>query len=87
MGSGAAIVKAVAVERGWRHQSHNSLHVAITDLARETDDPDLLTLFLVAAALHTNFYENWYTKELVESGIRQVERFVEKMETLLAASP
>ena len=82
-GAAAQIVKAVAEERGWPHNQHALLHQIVDDLASETGDNELRQLFLVANGLHTNFYENWSTPNVVESGIRAVERFVEKLEPFL----
>ncbi len=86
-GAVAAILKATAEERGWDHRSHRSLNVAVDNLVQETGDDDLRTLFFVASAMHINFYENWYTPTSVASGIRQVERFVDKVEPLLTTIP
>lgn len=83
-GAAAHIVKAVAQRRGWKPGSHRLLFEAVKRLADETGDPDLGDLFHIAQSLHTNFYENWEPSELVESGLRAVERFVAKLEPLLS---
>ncbi len=82
-GAAAKIVKAIADERGWGHHTHRDLYDAVDNLVKETGDNELVTLFIVASSLHTNFYENWYPREFVASGIRQVERFVDKVEPIL----
>ena len=58
-GAVAQLTKAVAVQRGWRHHSHDSLRQAIRQIASESpDQEDEIRLGLVAAeALHGNFYE------------------------------
>ena len=83
-GAAAAIVKAVAAERGWHHQSHRSLYAVVNNLEHETGDPELGTLFGAAGDLHTNFYENWYPEAFVKSRLRDIERFVNKVEALLS---
>ena len=86
-GAASQIVKAIAAERGWDHQSHRALYAIVGDLVRETGDSELGTLFRLASDLHINFYEKWYPRAFVESGIRDVERFVEKAERLLGTNP
>ncbi len=83
-GAAAAIVKAVAAERGWNHQSHRSLYAAVNNLENETGDSEFGTLFGAAGDLHTNFYENWYPEAFVKSRLRDIERFVNKVEALLS---
>ena len=86
-GAAAEMVKALADERGWEHQSHRALYHAVSRLRRETGDYDLPRLFDHASALHINFYESWYDREEVELRIQDVERFVDKVESLLAGGP
>ena len=84
-GAAAQMVKAIAQERGWPHQSHRQLHGVIGTLLSETGDSDLSSLFASAGYLHTNFYEDWYPVNVIENNLRQVERFVDKAEALLEA--
>ena len=79
----AQSVKAVAETRGWPHQGHAQLFLAVSKLAEETGDTQLGNLFHVASSLHTNFYENWLTEELVKSGLEDVRRFVEALQPLV----
>jgi len=82
-GAAAQIVKAVAQQRSWPHQSHASLYRAVDQLTVETGDQQITDLFQVANALHTNFYENWQTRNNVELGLIAVRRFVDKLSVLL----
>ena len=86
-GAAAEMVKAIAEERGWEHQSHRALYNNVSRLRRETGDYNLSRLFAIAGDLHINFYENWYDREDVELRIQDVERFVDKVESLLAGGP
>ena len=86
-GAAAQIIKAVAEHRGWRHRSHQALRTTVTALLRETGDSELGTLFSSAGELHTNFYEHWNTAELTALQLENVERFVDKVEALLSATP
>ena len=84
-GATAQIIKAIAEQRRWYHQSHNGLRDAVTKLVKETGDSELGSLFGSAGDLHANFYENWNTAELTAIHIHDVERFVGKVERLLDA--
>ena len=86
-GATAQIVKAIAQERGWRHDSHRDLYQIVNELRHETGDAELATLFRAGSTLHVNFYENAYTGETVEDHLRDIERFVERAEGLLGATP
>ncbi len=85
-GAAAQILKAVAAQRGWEHQSHAAIRRAASQLSRDTEDRDLWRLFRVASDLHTNYYENWDEAETVAYGLRDVESLVEKLEPLLNAA-
>jgi hypothetical protein len=82
-GAAAQIVKAVAAQRGLEHQSHPSLYDVAHILARETRDREISTLFHTAGDLHKNFYENWFSSAVVENGLEDVRRLVDKLEPLL----
>ncbi len=86
-GAAAAIVKAIAVERGLYHQSHRALYDIVGSLVDETGDTELGALFDSANALHINFYENWFGRENAEWRIQAVEQFVAKVEALLSPNP
>ena len=87
MGRASQMVKAIAQERGWRHRSHRHLHEVINALRRETDDPELASLFGGGENLHINFYENWYEVDVIEDHLHQVEQFLDKAEGLLGVTP
>lgn len=82
-GAAAQIIKAVADSRGWQHTSHVLLRQAVTRLVQETGDEQIFNLFGVASSLHVNFYENWSPPEEVEAGLRDVSRFLDKLEPLV----
>ena len=82
-GSAAQIVKAIASERGWRHDTHALLFQAVRSLDRETGGSELLGLFTQAHNLHINFYEDWLTSEIVQRDLDNVRHFVAKLEALL----
>ena len=82
-GAAAQMVKAIAQDRGWRHDNHFLLFQTAHRLAEETGDDQIADLFGVASGLHTNFYENWYPPEYVESGVRAIGRLLDRLEPLL----
>jgi uncharacterized protein (UPF0332 family) len=81
-GAAAHLVKGVAQRKGWSHDGHRQLYHAVNRLAHETGDRQILVFFNSASALHSNFYENWMTTEMVEVGLAQVREFLEKLEAL-----
>ncbi len=82
-GSAAQMVKAVASERGWRHDNHVLLFQAVRALDSETGGSELLGLFAQAHNLHINFYEDWLTPEIVQRDLDNVLQFVARLEGLL----
>ena len=83
----AQMVKAIADERGWRHFSHRDLYKVLDLLHQETGDTELADLFNAGSSLHVNFYENAYSRDTIGNNLRQVQRFVDKAEGLLGATP
>ena len=81
-GAAAHMVKGVAEKRGWPHNGHRQLYQIVNRLAQESSDREIRILFNSASALHTNFYENWMPREMVEESMVQVKEFLEKLEGL-----
>jgi uncharacterized protein (UPF0332 family) len=78
-GAAAQAVKAVAESRDWKHNTHAGLFNIVTRLAEETRNNDLNSLFVTASGLHTNFYENWLTADMVGVGVDKIAEFVALM--------
>ena len=81
-GAAAHVIKAVAENRGWRHDGHRALYQAANRLAQETEGTEIRGLFSLAGALHSNFYENWMPPEMVAYNLAQVRDLLEKLESL-----
>jgi len=82
-GAAAHMVKGVAQKKGWRHDGHRELYHAVDQLAQETGDREIYTLFGVVIALDINSHEDWMPREFVEDGLESVMKFVQKLEYLL----
>ena len=83
-GAASRMAKAIASERNWPHTDHRALYQAVGKLADDIDDQELRRLFSIAGQLHTNFYEGWLDQSYVESLLRDVTRFVDKVDTVLS---
>ena len=83
-GAAAHAVKAVAQHRGWQHDGHRFLFDAVDRIYHETEDAELRDIFRIANSLHTNFYENWQSEDLVQDGIKRVEVLLKRLEPLVA---
>jgi len=81
-GAAAQAVKAVAQRRRWPHNGHRQLFDIIRRIADETGDRTFHELFSVANALHTSFYENWMSKETVETDLERVRDLVSRLLSL-----
>ena len=81
-GAAAQMIKAVAENRSWPHNSHSRLYEAANQLAQESGDREIRLLFNAAGNLHVNSYENWVTPEVVSIGLTDVELLLAKLEPL-----
>ncbi len=82
-GATAQLLQAIAEKRGEEHQSHRSLRQVLFRVARETGDARIASFFRTASDLHTNWYENWDTAEMVETGLTDVRELVGILEAIL----
>ena len=81
-GAAAQAVKAVAESRGWEHRNHAALFRAVARLANGSEDEDIHRWFHIASSLHVNFYENWLEADAVEVGLSDVNRLVDRLESI-----
>ncbi len=81
-GAAARMVKGVAEKKGWQHNSHRELHQIVNRLAQETGERRIRVLFSVASALHSNFYEQWMPREMIDDGLAEVREFLARLEEL-----
>lgn len=80
-------LKAIAEQRGWRHQSHSLLYDLSGQVADELSRPDLRDLFAVANSMHQNLYENWMPEEGVEHGVGRVKEYLAELASVSPQLP
>ena len=84
-GAAAQMMKAVAEARGWQHGRHRHLHQTASRLRAETGDGDIYRYFQIAGSLHENFYENQMAAQDIDQSLQDVERLLERLETILSS--
>ncbi len=82
-GAAAQMIKAIAQERNWEHDSHASLYRTIDRLVKETGDDNIHTGFGMANSLYQNFYENWGSSDYVARGLVEVRILLDKLDPLV----
>ena len=75
-GSVAHALKEIAEKRGWQDESINDLARIAGYLAVITGNDDIREKYRSARAFHTNFYEDEYEMEDIESGLASAEALI-----------
>lgn len=82
-GVATQLVKAAGKQENLPNSNHRELFRAVRELARRTDDRDLLHQFGDMEKLHVNFYDG----EMAENDVLErrlvLTRFIDKMERIL----
>ena len=87
-GAVAHYLKSVAKYRGWPNETHRDLNDVATDLAHETDNPEIaLYLYRSAGDMHTNFYEDWLLDKDVSDGIEDANELISRLENRARPRP
>ena len=86
-GAVAHALKAIAVQRGWQHNSHYLLHAISDQLGREFDRTDFFDHLAIASSMHQNFYENNREEDAVAYAIDDIERFLAKLDEVRVSPP
>jgi hypothetical protein len=84
-GAAVELVKVAAEQRGWRHSSHYDLRQAVSRLAQEARDTNILELFSIAESLHANFYKNFMNEEDVKHYSQNMDELIDKLKLLVNA--
>jgi hypothetical protein len=81
-GAAAALLNAIAEERGWPHYSHRDYAEIVEKLSEQLKEP-LGPLFANAERLHANYYHNFLSPLNFEAHREQTLKLIEKLKTLL----
>ena len=81
-GASALKVKSVAQSRGLEHTGHRQLWNLVNGLAQDTGDDELRSLFGLAGALRTNFYEHWLDRDTVVPCPGNAETLIRKLDAV-----
>lgn len=82
-GAAAHALKAIAIQRGWNHRSHDLMYVIATQLQAERGRPDLAARFGYTESHHRNFYNNDRFSSEINIAIDNVEELVEELDAVL----
>ena len=80
-------LKAVALQRGWRHGGQRNVFAIAEQLSREFNRPYLSDQLLVARAIHYNFYDNDLDQTTISTGIDAVEKYVAELDEVRFSPP
>ena len=80
-------LKAVAIQRGWRHRGQRTIFAIANQLSEESRDPSYAGGLLNARAIHYNFYDNDLDDDDVSRGIESVADYVAELDRVRSASP
>ena len=86
-GATAHALKAIGMQRGWRHRHHGQLTAISEQIAKEFDRPDFHRSMDVATAHHINFYENQRSEEAISTAIDDIEQFVTELDRVRSSPP
>ncbi len=78
-GAAAHAVIAVAMERGWAHNSHRALKNVVIRIANEREDQLLEASFAIAEKFHRHFYHDSMEDWERDADRPLVKLFVERM--------
>ena len=81
-------LKAIAEQRGWRHQNHQDIHNVGLQILAETPNVDLQEALSEAYRVgHQNFYENYYHPDELAEMLDKVEDVMPVLIALPDAPP
>ncbi|MCY4559881.1 MAG: hypothetical protein OXF79_26690 [Chloroflexi bacterium] len=81
-------LKAIAEQRGWRHQSHRDIHYVGLQILAESPNVDLQDAISEAYRVgHENFYENHRHPEELAEMLDKVEDVMPILESMPEAPP
>lgn len=82
-GSLAQALKAVAASKDIKLMKHNDIRNYALNLTRELKDEEIMHAFIIAQALHSNFYECGLQMDDVVLGAEEVKKVIAKLFSLI----
>ena len=82
-GAATQVVIAICQQRGWRYKSHRAMKQAVTEVARELDEPFISGGFVAAENFHRNFFHDHMEDYERDADRPTVHHFVARLLTLL----
>ncbi len=87
-GATSHALKAIAIQRGWRHRSNATIFDIGEQLAREFGREDDFDRYLTrAGAMHQNFYDNDRREPAIQLALADVEEFVAELGQIRESAP
>ena len=81
-GAAAHAIKAIAQERGWRHDSHARLFGIADRLAAMTGMYEISDLFQTASQTHRNFYEGRLSENHIGRNLGRIRTLLDILASL-----
>ncbi len=86
-GAASHALKAIAMQRGWRHGHRSYIFAIAAQLGAEYGRPDFASKLGIADSMHGNFYSNEQDADSIGNAIAEVERFVDDLDVVRSAPP
>ena len=86
-GAAAHALKAIAIQRGWRHGHRSYIFAIASQLSAEYEQPNFIVRLGAADSMHGNFYENEHDEYAISITIAEVEQFVDDLDAVRSAPP
>ena len=80
-------LKAVAIQRGWRHRGQRTIFAIANQLSEESQNPYYASELRGAQAVHYNFYDDYLGEDDIIRGIESVAGYVAELDRVCAAPP
>ena len=72
-------LKAVAIQRGWRHRGQRTIFAIANQLSEELQNPYHASELRGAQAVHYNFYDDYMNEDDIIRGIESVADYVAEL--------
>ena len=86
-GAAAHALKAIAIQRGWRHGHRSYIFAIAEQLRAEYDRPDFISKVGSADSMHINSYSDEQGEVSIRDAIVRVEQLIDDMDEVRSAPP